>query len=175
MAGRYATALYDLAVEAGAPDVVERDLAQIADLLRESPDLLRLVRSPLFDRAAQSRAFGAVLERLGANELTKKFIGLLAERRRLFALADIIATFRAMMARRRGETTAQVRSAMPLDEAARDALAAELKSMLKRDVKLELKVDPGLLGGLVVKVGSRMIDSSLATKLETLKLAMKEA
>ena len=175
VAGRYATAIFELAAEDRALEAVERDFSQISALIEESADLSRLMRSPIYSRAEQSRAWAALLERLGAHALTRKFIGVLAQKRRLFALRDIIRFYAALTARRRGEMTAMVVSATPLDADERARLIQELKASFKRDVKLDASVDKRLIAGLVVRVGSRMIDASLATKLDRLKLAMKEA
>ena len=175
MAGRYATALFELADETNALDAVARDLGQLAEMMRASKDLVRVVRSPLVSREEQARAMAALLDRIGAHDLTRRFVGLLAQKRRLFALADMIRAYRALLAQKRGEMTAHVTSAHPLDSEQRAALSDILHVTFKRDVKLETTVDQNLLGGLIVKVGSRMIDSSLATKLDRLKLAMREA
>ncbi len=175
MAGRYATALFELAGEANALDVVAKDLDELGALIRKSQELARVVRSPLFSREEKGRAMGAILERLGASALTRKFIGLLALKRRLFALPDMIRSYRALLAQKRGEITAHVTSAHPLDTQQKNALSDILRATFKRDVKLATAVDEGLLGGLIVKIGSRMIDSSLSTKLDRLKLAMREA
>ena len=175
MPGRYATAVFELAVEEHAQEAVERDLARVGSLIEDSADLARLVKSPIYSRAEQSQAWAALLERMGAHALTRKFIGVLAEKRRLYALREIVRLYQALSARRRGEMTAKVVTAMPLDDAERARLAQELKASFKRDVKLDISVDKRLIAGIVIRVGSRMIDASLATKLERLKLAMKEA
>jgi F-type H+-transporting ATPase subunit delta len=174
VAGRYATAVFELAAEDRALEAVERDLAQISALIEQSADLSRFMRSPVFSRAEQSRAWAALLERLGAHALTRKFIGVLTQRRRLYALRDIIRFYETLMARRRGEITARVVSASPLDDGERARLIQELKASFKRDVKLDVSIDKRLIAGLVVRVGSRMIDASLAAKLDRLKLAMRE-
>ena len=175
MAGRYATALFELADEAGALDKVAADLGRLAPLIRGSDDLARLVRSPLFSREEQSRAMDAILVRLGVNDLTRKFVGLVAEKRRLFALLDMAAAYDALLAFKRGEIKARVTAAHPMNDAQTQALKDTLRNAFHREVKLEVAVDERLLGGLIVKVGSRMIDSSLATKLNKLKLAIREA
>lgn len=175
MAGRYATALFELADEAAALDAVAADLDQLARLVRGNADLLRVVKSPLFSREEQGRALLAILERLGAAPLTIRFVGLVAAKRRLFALLDMIAAYKSLIAKKRGEITARVTSAQPLNDVQRQALGDLLRMTYKRDVKLEAAVDEALLGGLIIKVGSRMIDSSLSTKLDRLKFAMKEA
>lgn len=175
MAGRYATALFELADGANSLDATASDLAAISALLNESDDLRRLVLSPVFGADEQARAFAAVLERAGIKGLTANFIGLVIQNRRLFALPDMIAGFNGLLAVKRGEVSADVTSAHPLSDAQLQSLKASLKTATGRDVQINANVDASLLGGLVVKVGSRMIDSSLKTKLSSLKLAMKEA
>ena len=174
MAGRYASALFELALEADALDSVAEDLDGFAAMMDESEDLSRLVRSPAFSREDQMRAIDAVLNEAGASGLVRKFIGLVTQNRRLFAIGDMIRGYRALLARHRGEVTAEVASAEPLGAAQTKALAAALRERLGRDARLEARVDPGLLGGLVVRVGSKMIDTSLRTKLNNLRVAMKE-
>jgi F-type H+-transporting ATPase subunit delta len=174
MAGRYASALFELALEADALDSVAEDLDGFAAMMDESEDLSRLVRSPAFSREDQMRAIDAVLNEAGASGLVRKFIGLVTQNRRLFAIGDMIRGYRALLARHRGEVTAEVVSAEPLGAAQTTALAAALRERLGRDARLEARVDPGLLGGLVVRVGSKMIDTSLRTKLNNLRIAMKE-
>lgn len=175
LAGRYATALFQLASESKALDAVASDLARLRQLIDGSADLARLVRSPVFSRDEQGKAIDAVLTRLGVNVLTKNFIGLLAQKRRLFALTGIAASYDMLLANQRGEMTASVISAQALKPAQRSALAATLKDAMKREVRISEKVDPSLLGGLIVKVGSRQIDSSLKSKLVRLERAMKGA
>ena len=175
MAGRYATALFELAEGANSLDATASDLANVSALINESDDLRRLVLSPVFSADEQGRAIAAVLERAGIKGLVANFIGLVIHNRRLFALPDMIRGFNAMLAVKRGELTADVTSAHALNDAQIQSLKASLKSATGRDVQINDTVDASLLGGLVVKVGSRMIDSSLKTKLNSLKLAMKEA
>ncbi len=175
VAGRYATALFELAEAQNALDAVAADLGSIGTMLNESEDLTRLVRSPLFSADEQGRAFAAVLDKAGISGLVKNFVGLVIANRRLFALPDMIRSYNAILAEKRGEMTADVTSAHPLGDQQVESLKAALKSATGRDVRINTKVDAGLLGGLVVKVGSRMIDSSLRTKLNSLKIAMKEA
>jgi len=175
MAGRYATALFELAEGANSLDATASDLANVSALINESDDLRRLVLSPVFGADEQARAFAAVLERAGIKGLVANFIGLVIRNRRLFALPDMIKGFNALLAAKRGELTADVTSAHALSDAQIQSLKASLKSATGRDVQINATVDASLLGGLVVKVGSRMIDSSLKTKLNSLKLAMKEA
>lgn len=173
LAGRYATAVLELAQEEKSVEALERDFATLKTMIRESDDLARLVRAPVFSRDEQKKGMDAILHRMEAAPLTRRFVLTLASKRRLFALPDIIASFGALVAKLRGEVTADVTSARPLS----DAEVAELKSVLKaklgRDARIDARVDPALLGGLVVKVGSRMIDSSLRTKLNGLRAAMR--
>jgi F-type H+-transporting ATPase subunit delta len=174
VAGRYATALFELALEGDALDSVAADLDRFSAALDASDDLARLVKSPVFSADEQSRALAAVLAALKIEGLTRNFLLLVAKNRRLFASPDMIRGFRAMLARHRGETSASVVSASKLTEAQVTALKQALKAALGKEVALEERVDAGLLGGLVVKVGSRMIDTSLRTRLNSLKIAMKE-
>jgi len=174
VAGRYATALFDLAKEQGAVDLVAGDLATVGGLLSQSPDLARLVRSPVFSADDQSRAMTAVLEKAGVSGLTQNFVKLIARNRRLFSLSDMIIAFQKLYARTKNQITAEVTSAQPLTDGQRHDLLDSLKASLKQDVQLVTKVDPSILGGLIVKAGSRMIDSSIKTKLNSLKFAMKE-
>ena len=173
LAGRYAAAVFELAVEGDAVDGVAADLAALAAMLDESADLKRLVRSPVLTRAEQSKAVAAILERAGATDLTRRFVGLLAERRRLFVLADIIDAFNRLLAAHRGEVRAEVTAAAALDDGQVGAIEAVLKRVVGGNVAVDAKVDDALLGGLVVRVGSRMVDTSLRTKLQRLHLAMK--
>ena len=174
VAGRYASALFDLAQEQSQVAAVEQDLANIQGLLDESEDLQRLVRSPVFSADDQTRALTAVLERMSASPLTQNFAKLLVRNRRLFAFGDMIKGFRTLAARSRGEVEADVTSATVLSGEQLQALQDTLKASLGQDVQINTRVDPSLLGGLIVKIGSRMIDSSLRTKLATLKMRMKE-
>jgi F-type H+-transporting ATPase subunit delta len=173
MPGRYATALFELALESDAMDKVEADFDGFDRMLGDSPDLLRLVRSPVYSADEQTRALGAVLESAGAATLTTNFLKLVARNRRLFAIREMIAAFRKLVAGARGEVSAEVISAHELKPEQVQALKAELRAAESRDVKLTQRVDPTILGGLIVKVGSRMIDNSLRTKLQSLKVAMK--
>ncbi len=173
MPGRYATALFELAGEAGAVDLVGTDFDAFDRMLDESPDLGRLVRSPVYSAEEQIRGMGAVLEQAGANPLTVRFMKLVAQNRRLFAIRDIVAAYRKLVALARGEISAEVTSAQPLRADQVEALKQELRAVEAREVKLTQRVDPSILGGLIVRVGSRMIDNSLRTKLTSLKIAMK--
>ncbi|MGD9868531.1 MAG: F0F1 ATP synthase subunit delta [Hyphomicrobiales bacterium] len=174
VAGRYATALFELAEESGKTDAVAADLVGFQKLLDESADLSRLVRSPVFTVEDQQRALAAVLSKAGIKGLTADFFGLVARNRRLFALPEMIGAFKSLVARKRGEISAEVRSATKLDAKQTAALKTALKDVTGQDVTFTTSVDPALLGGLVVKIGSRMIDTSLRTKLNNLKMAMKE-
>ena len=175
MAGRYATALFELALEANAVEAVKADLDRFDALVAESADLNRLVRSPVFSAEEQLQALSVVLDRVGISGLAANFFKLVAANRRLFAVHDMIKAFRALVAQHKGEATAAVTVAEPLKDQHVDALRAALKSVTGKDVDLDIKIDPAILGGLVVKVGSRMVDSSLRTKLNAIKHAMKEA
>lgn len=174
VSGRYATALFELAVEGKALDEVSSALDTFQDMLNASEDLTRLVRSPVFTADEQNRAIRAVIDKAGIGGLAANFIGLVARNRRLFAMPDMIRDYRKLLAAHRGEVTAEVASATKLTAAQVKSLKAALKEKVGSDVQLDSRVDPGLLGGLVVKVGSRMIDTSLRTKLNNLKIAMKE-
>ncbi len=175
LAGRYATALFELARERDVLDATASDLSSLKAMLDESEALRRLVLSPVVAREDQGRAMAALVERAGLGALTGNFVGLLAGNRRLFALADMIAAYETLLASHRGEVTAEVISARPLSEAQAAAVAAALKSVVGSDVRLTASVDDSLLGGLVVKLGSQMVDASLKAKLQALELAMKGA
>ena len=174
MAGRYATALFELALDNKAVDAVKADLDRFDALVGESADLARLVRSPVFGADEQARALTAVLDKAAIGGLTAQFLKLVVAKRRLFAVREMIRGYRAMVARHHGEVTAQVTVAETLSEAHRAAITDALKSVTGKDVGLDVKVDPAIIGGLVVKLGSRMVDSSLRTKLNSIKHAMKE-
>jgi F-type H+-transporting ATPase subunit delta len=174
VAERYANALFELASDSKSVDAVEKDLNQFSALLAESPDLLRLVRSPVFSADEQLRAITGVLDKAGIGGLVANLVKVAAANRRLFAVPDMIAAYKRLAARERGEVSAEVTSAAPLTETQSADLKAALKASLGKDVTLVPHVDPSLIGGLIVKVGSRMIDGSLRTKLNSLKLAMKE-
>ena len=175
MAGRYATALFELAAEANAVDAVKADLDRFDALIGESADLNRLVRSPVFSADEQLKALAAVLDRAGIGGLAAQFLKLVTSNRRLFAARDMIKAFRAIVARHKGEATAAVTVAEPLKDEHVEALRAALKAVSGKDVALDIKIDPAIIGGLVVKLGSRMVDTSLRTKLNAIKHAMKEA
>ena len=175
MAGRYAAALFDLAREANTIDAVKGELNRFDALIGESPELGRLVRSPVFSAEEQLRALGAVLERAGIGGLTEKFLKLVTSNRRLFAVRDMIKAFAALVADHKGEAMAEVTVAEVLKDEHVAALKSALKSVSGKDIDLSIKIDPAIIGGLVVKLGSRMVDSSLRTKLNAIRHAMKEA
>lgn len=175
VSGRYAVALFELADEQKKLDEVASDLAGIRELLAGSADLRRLVLSPVIGRDVQGRAVKAVLEKAGVSDLTVRFVGVIARNRRLPALDRICIAYRDILAERRGEVTAEVTTAHALTDAQRDRLEQELRTAMGSKVALETRIDSGLLGGLVVKVGSRMIDYSIRTKLQRLELSLKGA
>jgi F-type H+-transporting ATPase subunit delta len=173
LAGRYATALFELADADQMLDRVVEDLGRLDTMIDESDDLSRLVRSPVISRDDQTRAMMAIAEKAGMDDLTRRFVGRVARNRRLFALSDMIAAFLRLVAARRGEVVADVTSAIELTDGEHKSLVATLKTAMGAEVTVSAHVDPMLLGGLIVKVGSRMVDSSLGNKLQQLRLAMK--
>ena len=176
MAGRYATALFELAREEKALDQVKADLEQFHRMVAESADLRRLVRSPVFGVDDQLRALSAILAKAGIKGIAASFLRVITTNRRLFAVRDMVRAFRALLAKQRGEVTAQITVAEKLSDSNLDALKGALKSVTGgKDIDVDVNIDPAIIGGLIVKVGSRMVDSSLRTKLNSIKLAMKEA
>ena len=175
IAGRYATALFDLAEDQNQLDAVADDLLQLNSMLDDSEDLRSLVRSPVISRDDQQKGLGAVLEKMEAKDLTKKFVGYVAANRRAFALRAMIKGYLAALAERRGEVTAEVTSAKPLTKTRLTAIEKALKEAVGSKVAVTPTVNPDIIGGLIVKVGSRMVDSSVSTQLQKLKLAMKGA
>ena len=175
LAGRYASALFELADEQKALDQVAEELGALKVTLAESDELRDFIRSPLYGRDDQSKVMAAILDKASAGDLTRRFVMVVANNRRLFALPRMIDAFLAELARRRGEVTAQVVAAHALSDSQKDALLTALRKVIGSKVQMDLRIDPGLIGGLVVKVGSRMIDTSLRSKLERLELAMKGA
>jgi F-type H+-transporting ATPase subunit delta len=173
-AGRYASALFELAEQDGKVAEVDAHLASFDAMLAQSPDLTRLIKAPVFSAEEQVKAITAIVERAGIGGLSGNFLKLVAHNRRLFMLPQIIKEFRRLVSRARGEVDAEVTSAHALNDQQITALKDALRASVGKDVRLNIKVDPSLLGGLVVKVGSRMIDSSLRTKLNSLKTRMKE-
>jgi F-type H+-transporting ATPase subunit delta len=175
MAGRYASALFELAREGGAIDAVAADLEALAALIAQSPDLARLVRSPVLGADDQLKAMSALLDRMGVTGLAGNFVKLVISKRRLFALPDMIRAYRALVAREKGEVTAEVTVAEDLAEKHVTALKQALHAVTGKEVELKIAVNPAIVGGLIVKLGSRMVDASLKTKLQSLRHAMKEA
>ena len=175
VAPRYALALFELADESNLLDAVADDLRTIDAAIEANDDLQRLVRSPVVSRGDAGATMASILDKIKANDLTCKFIGLVTANRRLFALRSIIMGYLGELANRRGEVTAEVSSAIELTKKQTDEIASGLKKAVGAKVSVNVNVDPGLIGGLVVKVGSMMVDSSLRTKLEKMKLAMKGA
>jgi F-type H+-transporting ATPase subunit delta len=173
MAGRYAAALFELAKEQSQLAQVEADLKSFQTMLDESSDLVRLVRSPVISADDQAKALTAILVKAGISGLTTNFFLLIARNRRLFAVADMLKDFRTLLAAERGEVSADIASAHPLTPEQMNALKDALRIQVGKDVQMNTRVEPNLLGGLIVKLGSRMIDSSLRTKLNNLKVAMK--
>jgi F-type H+-transporting ATPase subunit delta len=175
MAGRYATALFELALESKAVDQVKSELASFDAMVASSPDLTRLVRSPVFSADDQAKALSAVLDKAGIKGIAANFLRVVASNRRLFAARDMIRGFNALVAKHRGEVTAEVTVAEPLNDARMNEIRDALKQVTGKDVQVDVTVDPSIIGGLRVKVGSRMVDASLRTKLNSIKFAMKEA
>ncbi len=175
VAQRYASALFEVALEAEAVDAVGKDLDAFDGLLSASADLKRLVGSPVFSADEQTRAIGAVLAKAGIGGIAANFVALAARNRRLFVLPDMIRAYRALAAAHRGEQAAEVTSATPLTEDQVSSLSSALSGVAQgKTIRIVPKVDPSIIGGLIVKVGSRMIDTSLKTKLTSLKVALKE-
>lgn len=173
LAGRYATALFDLARESNKIETVEKSLGAVKAALAESGDFKTLTSSPLLSRGDAGRGIAAVAKAMKLDPLTANFLGVLADNRRLAQVGDIIRAFAQLAAAHRGETTAQVISAHPLTAAQVNELQGQLKARVGRNVSVDLTVDPAILGGLVVKIGSQMIDSSIRTRLNSLAHAMK--
>lgn len=173
LAGRYALALFELARDNGQIDSVGQSLSTVKAALAEVMDFRTLVSSPLITRADAEKAVAGVAASLGLDALTTKFLGVLASNRRLDKLSGMIRSFETLVSAHKGETRAEVTSAYPLSAEQVDALAAKLRTRVGRDVSLETRVDPAIMGGLVVKIGSQMIDSSIRTRLNTLAMAMK--
>ncbi len=173
IAGRYALAIFELALEQKSMETVGRDFAALRTMMTDSPDLARFVNAPVFSRDEQRKGMAAILDKMGAAPLTTRFVLMLAAKRRLFLLLGAMRGFEALAAKQRGEIAAEVASARALNANETAKLKQALKSKFGREPQLTARVDPTLLGGLVVKVGSRMIDSSLRTKLNGLRVAMR--
>ncbi len=175
IANRYATALYELADEANSLDAIAEELTGLRTLMSENDSLRKLVRSPLIASKDKQSAMSAILEKAGASQLVSRFVAVVARNGRLFALSGIIEAYLAELARRRGEVKASVVTARPLNEGQTKAITEILHKMGGDKVTMDVEIDPTLIGGLVVRVGSRMIDSSLKSKLQRMQLAMKGA
>lgn len=175
VAGRYVGALFDLALEADALDAVAADLEALWAMIDASDDFKAFLTSPVYGSDEQARAIAAISEKAGLGALTRNFLGLVAENRRLFALEDMIAAYGARLSAHRGEVRAEAIAAAPLNEEQTRRLRAEIETIVGKAVNLSVRADPELLGGLIVKIGSTMIDSSLKTKLNRMKSVMKEA
>lgn len=173
LAGRYASALFELAEQNRTIDAVERSLTTVRDALDQSAEFRAVTTSPVLARGAAAKAVLAAADGLGVDPVTRNFLGVLAENRRLAELPAIVRAFRHLAARHRGEVTAEVASAHPLSAEQVEELKQQLRRRVGRDVAIDLSVDPSLLGGLVVRVGSQMIDSSIRTRLNALASAMK--
>lgn len=175
VAGRYALALYELARDARQVDEVAKNLDTFGALLRESADLRRLVKSPAFSAKEQTAAISALLDKAGVTGLAANFIKLSAANRRLFALPDMMRAYREKVRESKGILRAEVRVAEKPSDAIVDEIKASLRDVAKAEVEIDLQIDPSLIGGIVVKMGSRMVDASLRTKLNNIRLAMREA
>jgi len=175
IASRYATALFELADEQKLLDAVADDVRQIESLLEQSADMTALVRSPVLKRDEQGKAIGAILDKMGANDLTKKFIGHVAANRRLFAISAMIKAYLAALAEKNGEVSAMVTTAKKLTATQVKNLEKVLNDAVEGKISLDQTVNPDLIGGMIVQVGSQMVDSSVSTQLQKLKLAMKGA
>jgi F-type H+-transporting ATPase subunit delta len=173
LAERYAAALFDLADERRMLDEVATNLRDLRAMLQASGDFLRLIRSPGLSRGQQAKAIGMLAERSGLSPLVRDFLAVVARNRRLFAVPVMIESFLAKLAARRGEVTAEVLAAQSLSEAQLAALNEQLRRSIGSRVTVDVRIDPGLIGGLVVKLGSRMVDGSIKSKLQRLQLAMK--
>ncbi len=175
VAGRYASALFELARDNRAVDQVARDLDAFDRLIQESADLRRLIKSPVFSAEEQEKAVGALLARAGSTGLAANFIRLVASNRRLFALPDMVRAFRRLVSDAKGIVQAEVRLAEKPSDKVLDDIKSALREVAKAEIDLDVKIDPALIGGLVVRMGSRMVDASLRTKLNAIRLAMREA
>ena len=173
MAERYAAALFDLADERRTLDEAAADLRQLRGMLESSGDLLRLIRSPVLSRGEQAKAIGVLAERAELSPLVRDFLAVIARNRRLFAVPAIIEAFLYKLAARRGEVNAQVTTARALSETQLATLNEQLRRSIGSRVSVDVRVDPELIGGMIVRVGSRMVDGSIKSKLQRLQLAMK--
>ena len=174
IAKRYATAVFDLAKEGGALAALEADVDQLESALNTSPDLRAVLTSPVHSRDDLGKAISALAKKMNLSQNTRGVLGMMAQNRRLFALPQLCTALRSMIADEKGEVTADVTSAMVLTKSQADALASTLKARFGKTVKLNVAVDENLIGGLIVKVGSKMIDTSIRSKLAALQNTMKE-
>lgn len=173
--GRYAQALFDLANDENKMAAVEADLKALKSMCADSKDLRTLLSSPAFSAEDKGRALAAIAAKAKLNATTQKFLGLLAANGRASGLMSVITSFEALAAAARGAVSAQVTTAVPLTPAQSKGVAAALRSALGKDPEIETRVDPALLGGIKVQVGSRLFDASLRSKLDSLKFALKRA
>jgi len=174
IAGRYATAVFELAKEANGLAALEADVAALEQALKDSADLRGLIASPVFSRDEQGRAVSAIAARMGLSPTVANTLSLMAANRRLFVLPQLLSALGDMIAEEKGEVTAEVTAAAELTKTQAEKLAASLKKSVGKTVKLNTTVDESLIGGLIVKVGSKMIDTSIRSKLASLQNAMKE-
>ena len=174
IAARYATAVFDLAKETNSVKAIEADVEALDAALAESADFNALIQSPIYSRDEQGTAIAAIAAKMGLSETMINALALMASKRRLFVLPQLVATLRAAIAEDKGEVTADVISAKALTKAQADKLAKTLKASVGKDVNIKATVDESLIGGLVVKVGSKMIDTSIRSRLNSLQNAMKE-
>jgi F-type H+-transporting ATPase subunit delta len=171
---RYASAMFELAREGNLVDAVAGDLGRFDQMIRGSEDLQRLIRNPIFTAEEQSAAVGALLDKAGISGLAGNFIRLVAAKRRLFALPDMIRAYQDLVSDAKGIVRAQVTLAEAPSDNVLNQIKAALRDVAKADVSLDVRIDPSLIGGLIVKMGSRMVDASVRTKLNSIRLAMKE-
>jgi F-type H+-transporting ATPase subunit delta len=174
VAGRYASALLDVGEETNAVDAIMADLDRFGALIDASPDLQRLVRSPVFTADEQVRAIAAILDKAGIGGLAGNFLRLVASKRRLFAVPDMIRAYKALVAKKRGIVNSEVTLAEAPSAAILEDIKTALKGVAGGEIAVDLQIDPDIIGGIVVKLGSRMVDASLRSKLNSLRLAMKE-
>jgi F-type H+-transporting ATPase subunit delta len=173
LAERYAAALFDLSDERRILDETAANLRELSGMLRASAELSRLIRSPILSREEQGKAIAALAERAGFSPVVRDFLAVVARNRRLFAVPAMIEAYLQKLAERRGEITAEVAAAQPLSTAQLDLLREHLRRKFGRQVAIDVRIDPGLIGGVIVKLGSRMVDASVRSKLQRLQMAMK--
>ncbi len=174
IAARYAQAVFDLSRESGDLGKLESDVTALDEALKASPELRDVLTSPVISREDQGRAISAVAEKMGLSTVLANTLSLMASKRRLFVVPQMVAALKGMLSEERGEVTADVRAAKALSDAQSAALSKALKASTGKDVKLDVTVDDALIGGLVVKIGSQMIDTSIRAKLNALQNTMKE-